>query len=59
MIYPHTEDGKVVEAWVVCLKCNGSRHRVIPGEETPYWWCQDEKHRVEAEQEVEYLDEEN
>ena len=60
MIFPHTEEGKLVQAWIVCSKCNGSYHRVLPGIETPYWWCQDEKCQLREGQEIEvqYLEEE-
>lgn len=53
MIYPHTDKIQRVKAWVVCDKCNGSRHRVFPGDKTPYWWCQDEKQELKENQEIE------
>lgn len=61
MIYPHTiENGEIkkVNAWIVCDKCNDSRHHILPGEKTPYWWCQDEKKELKPNQEieVEYLE---
>jgi len=40
-------------AWVACQKCNGARHRVIPGKDAPWWWCQDEKQQLEEGQEIE------
>ena len=52
MIYPHIGD-TIVEAWVVCGKCNGAKHRVLPGKDTPFWWCQDEANRLEPGQEIE------
>jgi len=51
LIYPHTEH--TVEAWVRCAKCNGSLHRIMPGEITPWWFCQDEKQELKVGQEVE------
>jgi len=56
MIYPHIiEDDKEisVEAWVKCPKCNNAYHRILPGKLTPYWYCQDEKQELKAEQEIE------
>jgi len=46
-----------VKAWVKCRKCNDARHLILPGEKTPYWWCQGEKKQLKAgeEIEVEYL----
>ena len=54
MIYPHKT--RVVKAWVVCSKCNGARHRVLPGEKTPWWFCQDEKQYLKEGQEIELED---
>jgi len=63
MIYPHTienEGYQRVRAWVKCVKCNNALHLVLPGENTPYWWCQDKKCELAPEQEieVEYIEEE-
>ena len=52
MISPHTEIGNV-EAWVTCAKCNNAKHRVLPGEKTPYWLCQDERCELKLGQEIE------
>ena len=62
MIAPHVEKegGEIqyVKAWVVCSKCNNARHRVLPGQKTPHWYCQDERCELKPNQEieVEYLD---
>ena len=62
MIEPHIIQNngqpQVVEAWVKCSKCNNSMHRILPGQKTPYWWCQDEKQQLQEDEEieVEYLD---
>ncbi len=59
MINPNI-NGRKVGAWVVCKKCNDSRHRILPGKETPFWWCQDKKISLKEGEEidVEYLQEE-
>jgi len=44
---------KNAKAWVVCDKCNSAKHRVLPGEKAPYWYCQDEKVSLIEGQEVE------
>ena len=56
MIYPHTiESGQIrrVRAWVKCSKCNNAKHLILPGDKTPYWWCQDEKQQLKRGQEIE------
>jgi len=45
-----------VKVWFVCPKCNNSRHRILPGEKAPYWWCQDEKISLREGDEVEIED---
>lgn len=62
IIQPHIEEkGKIktVTAWVDCGKCN-CMHRILPGEITPYWWCQDERCQLKEGQEIEvkYIEEE-
>ena len=52
-VLPHTADGRKVKAWVICAKCKGMRHRVLPGEITPYWWCQDNRISLQEGQEIE------
>ena len=54
-------DGRPVWAWVKCAKCNNAKHLILPGDKTPYWWCQDEKQQLREGQEieVEYVDDEN
>ena len=39
--------------WVICAKCNGAKHLVLKGEQTPYWWCQDERYYLREGQEIE------
>ena len=61
MIEPHiikNSEIQRVNAWVVCGKCNNARHRIMPGEFTPWWFCQDEKYELAQGQEieVEYID---
>ena len=46
-------DGKPAKVWVVCKKCNDAWHSVLPGEKTPYWWCQDEAVYLAEGQEIE------
>lgn len=56
MIEPHTVENDKVRtaiAWVVCPRCNNARHRVMPGEKTPWWFCQDEKEELAEGQEIE------
>ena len=50
--FPNKE-GKPVEAWIKCAKCNGARHRIYPGEKTPFWLCQDERRELKPDQEIE------
>lgn len=61
MIHPHIIKGDKVQpvrAWIICGKCNGAKHLIFPGEKTPWWYCQDEKHNLVEGQEVdvEYLE---
>ena len=61
-VFPHIfikDKEKRVRAWVKCPKCNNSLHLVLPGEKSPYWWCQDERQELKPGQEVEveYLEE--
>ena len=59
-VYPNV-DGQRARAWVVCKKCNNAKHRIFPGDETPWWWCQDTKSQLKRDQdiEIEYIEEEN
>ena len=47
---------QAVKVWFVCPKCNNSRHRILPSEKAPYWWCQDEKISLREGDEVEIED---
>lgn len=53
MAVSSTKDGKPADAWVVCAKCNNAWHRILPGDKTPYWYCQDEKCELIEGKEVE------
>ena len=57
MIQPNI-DARPVKAWIVCPKCNNAYHRILPGDKTPYWWCQDEVVYLGEGQEIEYQEEE-
>ena len=47
---------QIANVWFFCAKCNNSRHRVLPGEKAPFWWCQDNKVNLKEGDEVEIED---
>ncbi len=49
----HVEDARKVIAWFICGKCNNAKHRIFPGEKTPWWWCQDHKCQLSEGDEIE------
>jgi len=56
MITPHIEENgriQTVEAYIICGSCDNARHRILPGEKTPWWFCQDEKYELKPGQEIE------